>query len=223
MQTDQSETGTSQFQRLRQQLPPFRGHGCAQRSQPIERPGPHHRPRHRFWFDRAIQSRLQGAYRNDAHRVPARAFGWNAEGAVGPLADFGIGKPVEELISRHSNSARPAIPSELNFEIVKLQIVVRIDLAPMSQKAAFSMRLTLPVSLPGLTGQSSIPGLWLLVLHRAWPDLQRMTLLLLCAGVVGTEVGVLLVRLSPFTSWTRGSWSTSDCRHGPSSAPEHAS
>ena len=26
----------------------------------------------------------------------------------------------------------------------------------------FSIRLTLPVSLPGLTGQSSIPGLWLL-------------------------------------------------------------
>src|SRR5712691_9317022 len=26
----------------------------------------------------------------------------------------------------------------------------------------FSSRLTLPVSLPGLTGQSSIPGLWLL-------------------------------------------------------------
>src|SRR6266436_6878730 len=79
------------------------------------------------------------------------------------------------------------------------------------------------VSLPGLTGQSSIHGQWLLVFHRAWPDLQRMKLLLLCAGVVGTEVGVLLVRLSPFTSWTRGSWSTSDCRHGPSSAPEHAS
>src|SRR6202011_5015413 len=32
-----------------------------------------------------------------------------------------------------------------------------------------------------------------------------------------------LVRISPRTSWTRGSLSTPDCRHGPSSAPEHAS
>src|ERR1700704_3913214 len=47
--------------------------------------------------------------------------------------------------------------------------------------------------------------------------------LLLCGRVVGTEVGTSLVRLSPNTSWTRGSWSTSDCGHGPSSAPEHAS
>ena len=47
--------------------------------------------------------------------------------------------------------------------------------------------------------------------------------LLLCGCVVGIEVGIHLVRLSPTFSWTRGSWSTSDCRHGPSSAPEHAS
>ncbi len=44
-----------------------------------------------------------------------------------------------------------------------------------------------------------------------------------CGHVVGIEVGIRLVRLSPLFSWTRGSWSTSDCRHGPSSAPEHAS
>jgi hypothetical protein len=62
---------------------------------------------------------------------------------------------------------------------------------------------------------------FILVLHRALPDLQRTKLLLFC-GVVGTEVGIPLVRLSPLPSWTRGSWSTSDCRHGPSSAPEHA-
>src|SRR5208282_4444180 len=47
--------------------------------------------------------------------------------------------------------------------------------------------------------------------------------LLLCGCVVGTEVGIPLVRLSPSFSWTRGSLSTSDCRQGPSSAPEHAS
>ena len=47
--------------------------------------------------------------------------------------------------------------------------------------------------------------------------------LLLCGCVVGIEVGILLVRLSPRFSWTWGSWSTSDCRHGPSSVPEHAS
>jgi hypothetical protein len=45
----------------------------------------------------------------------------------------------------------------------------------------------------------------------------------LCGRVVGIEVGIRLVRLSPLFSWTRGSWSTSDCRHGLSSAPEHAS
>jgi hypothetical protein len=37
--------------------------------------------------------------------------------------------------------------------------------------------------------------------------------------VVGTEVGVFLVRLSPQLSWTRGSWSTSDYRHGPPIGP----
>jgi hypothetical protein len=62
-----------------------------------------------------------------------------------------------------------------------------------------------------------------LVFHRALPDLQRMKLLLPCGHVVGTEVGILLVQLSPSFSWTRGSLSTSDCGHGPSSAPEHAS
>ena len=61
------------------------------------------------------------------------------------------------------------------------------------------------------------------VLHRALPDLQRMKLCYSAARVVGTEVGIPLVRLSPSKSWTRGPWSTSDCRHGPSSAPEHAS
>jgi hypothetical protein len=43
-----------------------------------------------------------------------------------------------------------------------------------------------------------------------------------CGGGDGTEVGNRLVRLSPFLSWTRGSLSTSDCRHGPLSVPEHA-
>jgi hypothetical protein len=64
---------------------------------------------------------------------------------------------------------------------------------------------------------------FLLVPHPALPDLQRMKLLLFCGRIVGTEVGIPLVRISPLVSWTRGSWSTSDCRHGPSSAPEHAS
>jgi hypothetical protein len=44
---------------------------------------------------------------------------------------------------------------------------------------------------------------------------------LLCGRFVGTEVGLSLVRLSPKLSWTRGPLSTSDCRHGPSSALEH--
>src|SRR5215471_8631488 len=42
---------------------------------------------------------------------------------------------------------------------------------------------------------------------------------LLCGRVVGTEVGISLVQLSPPISWTRGSWSTSDCCHGPSFGP----
>jgi len=42
------------------------------------------------------------------------------------------------------------------------------------------------------------------------------------AASAAPKVGNPLVRLSPFLSWTRGSWSTSDCRHGPSSVPEHA-
>jgi hypothetical protein len=42
-----------------------------------------------------------------------------------------------------------------------------------------------------------------LVLHRALPDLQRMKLLLVWGRVVGTEVGIPLVRLSPIFSWTR--------------------
>ena len=36
-----------------------------------------------------------------------------------------------------------------------------------------------------------------LVPHPALPDLQRMKLLLFCGRVVGTEVGILLVRISP--------------------------
>jgi MFS family permease len=75
-----------------------------------------------------------------------------------------------------------------------------------------------------LLGYLSMGALALvLVPHRALPDLQRMKLLLFCGRVVGTEVGILLVRISPRISWTRGSWSTSDCRHGLSSAPEHVS
>jgi hypothetical protein len=64
---------------------------------------------------------------------------------------------------------------------------------------------------------------FVLVFHRALPDLQRMKLCYSAAVSSGTEVGIRLVRLSPSFSWTRGSLSTSDCRHGPSSAPEHAS
>ena len=42
------------------------------------------------------------------------------------------------------------------------------------------------------------------------------------AGVVGIEVDSSIGASSPPSSWTRGSWSTPDCRHGPSLAPEHA-
>src|SRR6516225_10364102 len=58
------------------------------------------------------------------------------------------------------------------------------------------------------------------VAHRPRADPQRMKHLLDCCRVVGTEVGFLLVRCSPCSSWTRGSWSTPDCvtgRHRPRS------
>ena len=57
--------------------------------------------------------------------------------------------------------------------------------------------------------------------HRASPDLQRMKL---CYAAPSAQRSVFpLVQSSPNTSWTRGSQSTSDCRHGSSLAPEHAS
>ena len=58
------------------------------------------------------------------------------------------------------------------------------------------------------------PSTYLGVSHRRFRPTAHETLLL-CV-VVGTEVGVSLVRLSPFPSWTRGSGSTSDCCHEPS-------
>src|SRR5262249_6450332 len=73
--------------------------------------------------------RLQGARRDDAHRIPARMLEWNAEGAVRPLAFSEIGKPVEELISRDLNPAR----QETHFHqigIAKFRLSVRIDLDP---------------------------------------------------------------------------------------------
>src|SRR5215831_13791364 len=53
-----------------------------------------------------------------------------------------------------------------------------------------------------------------LVPHRRCRPTAHETLL--ACVVVGTEVGVSLVRLSPSPSWTRGSGSTSDCCHEPS-------
>jgi len=38
---------------------------------------------------------------------------------------------------------------------------------------------------------------FILVLHRALPDVQRMKLLLLCGRVVGTEVGILFGAIKP--------------------------
>src|SRR5260370_20220158 len=43
-----------------------------------------------------------------------------------------------------------------------------------------------------------------------------------CFRVVGTEVGMSLVRISPCNSRTRNPLSTPDCRHGRFTAPEHA-
>ncbi len=40
--------------------------------------------------------------------------------------------------------------------------------------------------------------------------------------VVGIEVGMRLVRISPCNSRTRNPLSTPDCRHGRFTAPEHA-
>ena len=40
-------------------------------------------------------------------------------------------------------------------------------------------------------------GIFIVVLHRALPDLQRMKLLLFCCRVVGTEVGILFGAIKP--------------------------
>jgi hypothetical protein len=39
--------------------------------------------------------------------------------------------------------------------------------------------------------------IFIVVLHRALPDLQRMKLLLFCCRVVGTEVGILFGAIKP--------------------------
>src|SRR5207244_5717514 len=54
-------------------------------------------------------------------------------------------------------------------------------------------------------------------------EYRRRKIPVVMGGFHATLVGMSLVRLSSNTSWTRGSLSTSDCGHGPSSAPEHAS
>src|SRR5215471_3747286 len=79
-------------------------------------------------------------------------------------------------------------------------------------------------------GLIAVSALWCechLALHTSFPPgltrpTAHETYFATLPDVVGTEVGIRLVRLSPHISWTRGSWSTSDCRHGPPSAPEHA-
>jgi hypothetical protein len=51
---------------------------------------------------------------------------------------------------------------------------------------------------PSASRFSSLIGCsFILVLHRALPDLQRMKLLLLCGRVVGTEVGILFGAIKP--------------------------
>src|SRR5262245_40869755 len=67
---------------------------------------------------------------------------------------------------------------------------------------------------PSLAG--SFPG----VAHRRRRPAADETLID-CSGAVGTKVGIVLVQSSPSWSWTRVSWSTSACRHGPSLASEH--
>jgi len=61
-----------------------------------------------------------------------------------------------------------------------------------------------------------------LVFHRALPDLQRMKLWYCAAASSAPRSAFPWCDLSPRLSWTRGSWSTSDCRHGPLSALEYA-
>src|SRR5215469_17693283 len=77
-----------------------------------------------------------------------------------------------------------------------------------------TVRLKVPMRRPGAD------HLVVVAHRRRAADPQRMKHLLDCCRVVGTEVGFLLVRCSPCSSWTRGSWSTPDCatgRHRPRS------
>ena len=56
---------------------------------------------------------------------------------------------------------------------------------------------------------------FLLVPHRALPDLQRMKLFAILRPRRRHRGRYSLgANERPLVSWTRGSWSTSDCRHG---------
>src|ERR1700680_5330399 len=108
--------------------------------------------------------------------------------------------------------------------------ITSIAVPPTSKKTAWSNGSP-TLATPWRSSRSPLePSLWpaqefvapseqmsfLLVLHRALPDLQRMKLCY-SAGVSSASRSVIpWCDQSPSISWTRGSWSTSDCRHGPS-------
>src|SRR6202049_1748244 len=73
-----------------------------------------------------------------------------------------------------------------------------------------------PTARPKVPMRRGGADCFVVVLHRALPDLQRMKLCY-SAGVSSASRSVIpWCDQSPSISWTRGSWSTSDCRHGPS-------
>jgi hypothetical protein len=90
---------------------------------------------------------------------------------------------------------------------------VRVDLDEFLLGASL---LVVGLSRPGCGGENSS----FLVRYRPPADPQRMKHLLDCHRVVGTGVGVSLVRCSPFLSWTRVSGahqSVATGRHRPRS------
>ena len=70
---DQRPARPPKFQRLRQRLSAGRGGGRTGRSRPGRGADPDHCARRRLRLDRAVQSGVQGPYRADADRIPARA------------------------------------------------------------------------------------------------------------------------------------------------------
>ena len=74
------------------------------------------------------------------------------------------------------------------------EIARRVALAAMRERFG---EIGASVPLGALRRVGLEANIFIEVLHRALPDLQRMKLLLFCCRVVGTEVGILFGAIMP--------------------------